>query len=197
VGVIQNIYCIPKRPSTASWAELLQELLRHGCIAGEFLTGSAFDEEIADSYLRTPNVPLSDISARGLSCYPDVSRAVESVSHLKNAVINVEAEAQTYRREPESFYAGGAELALYRFGDGHHLVVGKPDDLSDIAESDPELYECIKPASLDPAWEGTIHEMVWLSGKNAPLREDFVGSRFHGILQSCWPDHLIVEDCVP
>jgi len=194
MGVIQNVYCVPKRAGAVPWAALLGGLQQRGCVSGSFWAGSAFEKGGDRRYPRNPEVlSFEHIESR----LADLAPAVDVAANLPDAVIHVFAEARTYRREPQLFYPGGAELGLYRFGGGHHLVVGKPDDFSDIARQDPELYESIKPASLDPAWEGTVEELLWLSGKNAPLLEDFIGSPFHVFLESLWPDHLVVEDCVP
>ena len=196
MGVIQNIYCIPNSPGAAPWEDVLGALLEAGCITGKLWAGSPFDADRQGGSLRPPTTPMFDESEmKSLTGFHDPGAAAKAIANLVDATVSVFVEAQTYRVHPEHFYPGGADFGLYRFREGHRLVVGEPEDFSDIAKDDPGLYESMKPASLDPIWEGTVHEMLWLHGKNAPLREDFLGSPFHRIIERFWPEHLVVEDC--
>jgi hypothetical protein len=46
----------------------------------------------------------------------------------------------------------------------------------------------------EPTWQGEVFELLWINGKNAPLREDFEGSRLHLAIETLWPRCTILAD---
>jgi hypothetical protein len=73
-------------------------------------------------------------------------------------------------------------LGLYRFRAGHALTVGEPADPS------------WEGGSREARWRGDVFELLWIHGKNAPLREDFEGSLLHLAIEKLWPGCLILAD---
>jgi hypothetical protein len=73
-------------------------------------------------------------------------------------------------------------LGLYRFRAGHALQVG--------GSADPSWQGNDREAK----WSGEIFELLWIHGKNAPLREDFEGSSLHAAIGELWPGCLVLGD---
>jgi hypothetical protein len=69
----------------------------------------------------------------------------------------------------ENFHPMASHLGLYRFRGGHHL-------------------------EIEERWSGEVFELLWLHGKNAPLLEDFAGSRLHVAVNELWPGCLVLAD---
>lgn len=184
VGVIASIYCIPKRPSSVPWAELLGTLAAGGMVQAPYRAGSPYWQK----RLRAPFWLMDDASTA--EPFELVERAWESMAGNSNAMISAVAPAAFLRSEPQHFYSDSSDLGLYRFAEGYTLSVGEPEDWSDMAEEFPDLV----PSSTEPEWQGKVTELLWIYGKNAPLEEDFLGSPLHALLETLWPEHTVLAD---
>lgn len=74
---------------------------------------------------------------------------------------------------------------------GHRLLVGMPEDYSDVLDEFPQLAE---ESTRAPRFDSVVTDLVWLHGKNAPLLVDFAGSPLHQVLCSTWPTAASVAD---
>lgn len=104
-------------------------------------------------------------------------------------MLRMDAPAAFCRHSPGDFFDQPSELGLYRIREGLPTQLGVPEDLSDVADL-IEGYE----GPGEPKWTGTLYEVLWLYGENAPLEEDFMGSALHEAITSFWPDCEIVAD---
>lgn len=89
-------------------------------------------------------------------------------------------DAKFIRLRPELFFPQPAAFAVVHAPRGRRLVIGEPDP--DFDEPRP------------PHFEGRVRTWAWLEGKNAPVLEDFVGSRLDGALRAHWPEAQFLED---
>ena len=185
MGVLYDIYCIPARPFAVDWSTLLDRMISDGLVLPALWAGHPLRTIASYSMIRTPDLaPLEAMVGE-----PDAPRAFERVeealAHVARddaAMVVVEVPASSVRREPQKFHPMSSYLGLYRFREGHDLVVGRSADPSFEADDSKAR------------WRGKVVEFLWIHGKNAPLREDFEGSSLHVAMSELWPDCLVHGD---
>jgi hypothetical protein len=183
MGTIVRTFCIPKPPGTIGRSTLLSELAAEGFIAGPYWAGGAFYETAGHVLLRSPEHPQAGNPPGVAQSCETPEQAEQLIQGAPDAAITATALARAYRREPQHFYDYPAGLGLYRFRDGHPLCIGGGDEHGET--------------SIGVGWSGVCHELLLLSGKNAPLEEDFLGSPLHQAIERTWPGHSVLNDFSP
>jgi len=186
MAVLFDIYCIPERPFSVDWSALLGKLLAGGLVRPPFWAGQPLRAVSTASFLRPPDLPPVEAILGGQpdapQAFEQLEAAVAKVARDDAAMVAVEVPAASVRREPQKFHPMASYLGLYRFRAGHSLVVGEP--------ADPAWQDDQREAS----WRGQVFELLWIHGKNAPLREDFEGSPLHLTVSDLWPGCLVLAD---
>lgn len=191
MGAIQNIHILaPEGALPGSVLLVAQAVVRAGLASPPYLAGDALYRDPDDppgaafpvapehvTYLREQYAAFSTLDA-----------ALALPERPAGGLVEMEIDASHIRREPQHFRTEPASLGFYRVPQGHELVIGLGEDLS-------EFMEDWKPTP--PAFAGRVVEWVWLEGKNAPLLEDFLDSTLHRTLLSVWPGARIFEECNP
>lgn len=182
VGVLHNVYAIRRQgsPSLASTVAALGKLLTgpvvHGPPTAPRDPGWLLSPETARSVYENEHLPFDR--------YPDARAAIHALPPTASGMVSFMVPARFIRREPEHFFDWPAWLGICHIPLGHRLVVGVTDAFEEDEEDPPP-----------PRFEGTVHDLVWLHGKNAPLLDDFLGSSLHRALDAHWPqaDYLADE----
>lgn len=195
MGVLGNIYCIPKIPGRVGWSTLLATLAEHSIVRPPYRAGCPFEADsdrttilwpengIAREPLRTTSsgLPLRD--------YPTLEEAIAYVQAAPDATVTVDSPWSAFQVSPDGRDLSAA-LALYRFTDPVPLRVGVPQDLSDLVDEFPELAD----QPTEPRWQGMVTELLWLQGKCVPPEDDFIGSPLDKLLKSLWPNYMLLAD---
>jgi len=195
MGVLGNIYCIPKTSGSVAWSTLLASLAERTIVRPPYRAGSPFEADgdrstilwpedwIAPETLRVTKVqqPLRD--------YPTLKEAIAYVQTAPDATVTMASPWSAFQTSPDGRDLWGA-LALYRFSAPVPFRIGAPQDLSDLVDEFPELAN----QPTEPRWQGVVTELLWLHGKCVPCEEDFFDSPLHELLKSIWPDHLLLAD---
>jgi len=186
MGVLFDIYCIPKDPFSVEWSTIVDQLLGDQFVRPPFWVGRPLYTIETTSYLRSPELAYLQAMVTGeADCprqRPDLDEALGQIAREDAAMLGVEVLASSLRREPQNFHPASSHLGLYRFRTGHPLTVGEP--------ADPAW----QAAAREVRWRGTVFEFLWIEGKNAPLVEDFEGSALHLAVSKLWPGCLVLAD---
>jgi hypothetical protein len=181
MGVLCNIYCISRRPLAVDWSVILETLSSERMVRPPYWGCRPLRVLGHHTWLRVPDALMTPDEKDVCRSFERIDQAIARGAADADAMVAVEVLATALRREPEQFHPSSSDLALYRFRDGHTLVVGKPDP-----DFDPE--------GATPRWRGEVFEFLWIHGKNAPLQEDFLGSPLHRVIERLWPEALVVAD---
>jgi len=186
MGVLFDIYCIPEKPFSVAWSTILHKLVGDGIVRPPFWAGHPLRTIVTTSYLRSPELASIQAKVGGETDTPQelasLDEALANVARADSAMLAVEVPASSLRLKPQNFHPMSSFLGLYRFPAGHTLTVGEPAD---------PFWE---GGRREVRWRGDVFELLWIEGKNAPLREDFEGSVFHLAIQELWPGCLILAD---
>jgi hypothetical protein len=195
MGVVGNIYCIPKTPGGVAWSTLLADLAERSIVRAPYRAGSPFEADadrtkilwpenwITPETLRTTSVQLP------LRDYPKPEDAIAYVQSAPDATVTMDSPWSAFQVSPDGRDFSAA-LALYRFTEPVPFRVGVPQDLSDLVDEFPEFAN----QPTEPRWQGMVTELLWLHGKCVPCEDDFFRSPLHGLLESVWPGHLLLAD---
>lgn len=195
MGVLGNIYCIPKAPGSVPWSALLVGLAERSMVHPPYRAGCPFEADSDRSSIIRPENWLIPESLRNTSSqlplrdYPTLEEATAYVHEALDATVTMDCPCSAFQVSPEGRDLSAA-LALYRFTDPVHLRVGVPQDFSDLVDEFPELAD----QPTEPHWQGMVSELLWLHGKCVPYQDDFLGSPLHELLKSVWPDHMLLAD---
>ncbi|HVU02873.1 MAG TPA: hypothetical protein VHE30_14030 [Polyangiaceae bacterium] len=195
MGVLMNIYCVPREAGATQWSVLLADLEARRFVRPPYRAGTPFRHDAARSSLYwpenwiTPETLPDSTSALPLRDFSDLDAALAYVAQAKDAMVTMDAGQASFRLYPDARDLSAA-LAVYRFGSGVHFEIGVPPDFSDVADQFPELGA----QSRQPKWAGTLTELLWLHGKCVPPEEEFVGSPLHGTIELHWPAHRVLAD---
>jgi hypothetical protein len=181
VGVLFNIYCIAQQPLAVDWSAILETLTSERMVTPPYRACRPMWAVGTRAWLRPPAALVTSEETDARRDFEHVDQAIAHCASEADAMVAVEAFATSLRREPQHFYPISSDLALYRFRDGHSLVIGEPD---------PDLA----PEGALPRWRGEVFEFLWIYGKNAPLQDDFVGSPLHRVIERFWPGAMVVAD---
>ena len=186
MGVLYDIYGIPATPFSVDWSTVLDRVISDGLALPPLWAGHPLRKIMTFSLLRTPDLAPLEAMAGGEADAPQAfERIDEALAHVAGddaAMVVLEVPASSVRRKPENFHPMPSHLGLYRFRDGHDLIVGR--------SAEPSLEADDSKAR----WRGKVSEFLWVHGKNAPLREDFEGSPLHVVVSQLWPDCLVLAD---
>lgn len=186
MGVLYDIYCIPKEPFSVHWSVLLDKLIGDGFVRPPFWAGHSLRTLATTSYLRSPEVASIEAMATGepgsAREFGSLDEALGHIAREDAAMLVGEVLASSLRREPQNFHPTSSHLGLYRFRAGHTLTVGEP--------ADPTW----QGGGTEARWRGQVFEFLWIRGKNAPLAEDFEGSALQLALSTLWPACLVLGD---
>ena len=196
MSVLVNVYCI--RPDGAprhALRDIVARLERDGLVEGNVVQGPARGRVngLAEPWIVSPDTAAFVYETESLPCrtFGSSSEAAAQLVEEDECGVAMAAAARGFRRDPTHFYSMPAGLGIYRVRDGHRLVVGAPEDFSDLEGDFPELAA---EASAPPCFDGIVHEWIWLHGKNAPLEEDFLGSKLHLAIEALWPGMVVLAD---
>ena len=195
MGVLGNIYCIPKTPGSVAWSTLLVNLAERSMVHPPYRAGSPFEADADRTEILWPENWLVAQTLRAASAqlplrdYPTLEEAIAYVQTAPDATITMDSPWSAFQVHPDGRDLSAA-LALYRFSDPVPFRVGVPQDFSDLVDEFPELAN----QPTEPRWQGMVTELLWLHGKCVPSREDFLGSPLHERLKSTWPGHLLLAD---
>jgi hypothetical protein len=185
MGVLYDIYCIPKEPFSVQWSTIVDKLIGDGFVRPPFWAGDSLRTSVTTSFLRTPELAYIEARVGGEPGSPrELGSLDEALGHIARedaAMLVVEVLASALRREPQNFHPMSSHLGLYRFRAGRTLTIGEPDPTW-------------QGGGGEARWHGEVFELLWIHGKNAPLAEDFEGSALHLALGKLWPGCLVFGD---
>jgi hypothetical protein len=195
MGVLGNIYCIPKIPGSVAWSTLLSGLAERSVVRPPYRAGSPFAADADRTEILWPENSIAPQTLRAISVqlslrdYPTLEEAIAYVQTAPDATITMDSPWSAFQVHPDGRDLSAA-LALYRFTVPVLFRVGVPQDLSDLVDEFPELAN----QPTEPRWQGRVTELLWLHGKCVPCEDDFRASPLHELLKSTWPDHLLLGD---
>ena len=195
MGVLGNIYCIPKIPGSVAWSALLASLAERSIVRPPYRAGSPFAADAARTKIVWPENWITRETRRATSVqlplrdYATLEEAIAYVQTAPDATITMDSPWSAFQVHPDARDLSAA-LALYRFAVPVLFRVGVPQDLSDLVDEFPELAN----QPTEPRWQGMVTELLWLHGKCVPCEEDFRDSPLHELLKSTWPNHLLLAD---
>ena len=195
MGVLGNIYCIPKSPGSAAWATLLASLAQRSIVRPPYRAGSPFETDADRTKIRRPEnwITPQTLGATNVHLpprdYPTLEEAIAYVETASDATITMDSPWSAFQLHPDGRDLSAA-LALYRFAAPVPFRIGVPQDLSGLVGGLPELAN--QPS--EPRWQGMVSELLWLHGKCVPCEDDFLRSPLQELLKSIWPDHLLLAD---
>lgn len=196
MGVLGNIYCIPRNPGSVQWSVILNTLAERALVRPPYRSGTPFRKDSDRSDIIWPENWIDPVTLRSAttSLLPlrDFQHLPDALAHIANAAdatITMDAPCASFQLYPDTRDLHGA-VALYKFRDGAHFRIGVPQDYSDVANEFPELAN----QSTTPKWEGTITELLWVHGKCVPREDEFVGSPLERLVLSHWPGYRLLAD---
>jgi len=195
MGVLGNIYCIPKVPGSVPWSTILASLVERALVRPPYRAGCPFETDadrtkiiwpenwIAPETVRKTNVQLP------LRDFTTLKEAIDYVQTAPDATITMDSPWSAFQVHPDERDFSAA-LALYRFDVPVPWRVGVPQNFSDLVDEFPELAN----QPTEPRWQGVVTELLWLHGKCVSCEEDFLRSPLHELLKSVWPGHTLLAD---
>jgi hypothetical protein len=195
MGVLGNIYCIPKEPGSVAWSTLLARLAERSIVRPPYRAGSPFQADADRSTILWPEDWITPETLRAtkvqqpLRDFPTLEDAIAYVQTEPDATVTMNSPWAAFQLSPDGRNLS-AGLALYRFTAPVPFRIGLPQDFSDLVDEFPEFAN----QPTEPRWQGMVTELLWLHGKCVPCEEDFLDSPLHELLKSTWPHHLLLAD---
>lgn len=195
MGVLGNIYCIPRAAGSVPWSSMLSTLEERRLVRAPYRSGSPFraagnrgDVVWPENWI-VPETLHHTGTTPPLRDFAELNDALEHLRSADDAIITMDSPCAAFQRHPDAREFSAA-VALYRFGEPVQFRIGVPDDMSDLADEFPEL--AAQPT--EPQWQGPVTELLWLHGKCVPAEDEFLDSPLHLALASIWPSHLRLAD---
>jgi hypothetical protein len=195
MGVLGNIYCIPKAPGSVGWSTLLARLVEASIVRPPYRAGCPFETDADRAKILWPENWIAPETLRAMSVqlplrdYATLEDAIAYVQTAPDATITMDSPWAAFQVHPDERDLSAA-LALYRFNVPVPWRVGVPENFSDLVDEFPELAN----QPTEPRWQGMVTELLWLHGKCVPSEEDFLRSPLHELLKSVWPGHTLLAD---
>src|SRR3954470_4417829 len=114
MGVLFDIYCIPKELFSVEWSTILDQLLGDAFVRSPFWVGHPLRTIETTSYLRSPELAYLETMVPGEADRPrqfaDRNEALGQIAREDAAMLGVEVLASSLRREPQNFHPASSHL---------------------------------------------------------------------------------------